>query len=168
MPISKYTRGIIDPAVKGMGGTLLAAIAGPALSLSSGSMSSLTPLVVSTGKSLVAGSFGERATAVGIDITSQTIVNAATGSDFNLASTASAALMPKAYFTQGFIAGAVEMNVTDRENGGVQIEPDFSLNKGLVGGVFGKAGGAMGDGIGKSLNHTSLLKDYLLGQQLVI
>jgi len=70
--------------------------------------------------------------------------------NFKLASTASAAFMPKAYFTQGFLAGAVELNVTERE--GSKIDPSLSLTKGIVGGVFGKAGGELGDAIGKGLS----------------
>ena len=72
--------------------------------------------------------------------------------NFKLASTASAAFMPKAYFTQGFLAGAVELNVTEREGGGSKIDPSLSLTKGIVGGVFGKAGGELGDAIGKGLS----------------
>ncbi len=126
-----------------------------ATSTLSGMMKAAPSSLQSGAKSLIAGTMGERAVAVGTDIVSQTVVNAATGAEFNFASTVSAAIMPNAYLTQGFIAGAVEVTDVGREGGGHKLGLDFNPYRGLVGAAFGKAGGTLGNGIGKTINSTS-------------
>ena len=98
-------------------------------------------------KALAVGSTTERGIAGAADIITQLPLNAATGSDFNFASTASAITFPKQYALAGALGGGVSLTFTVDENGRSRVNPGFNTTGLITGGISGFAGGKLGDGV---------------------
>lgn len=129
---SDYTDPIGQFAMIGIGGALLATTVGPIIG-----GSSLDAAAIKSGLSgLFVGSQAERFAAAGTDIAIQNIVNPATNSDYNFASTLTAYAMPNRYFISGAIGYGNRLNITDDG-----IGFSFSAQRALTGGAFGYLGG---------------------------